>query len=95
MEPRYLHMWWASISFTVWLLLCGLEVPQTKIPKDRGVACSRSSYLVTEVTRPCVGKDPVRFSGCPARGDPIDSRKFLSLTICWKSNQNNTNPVRF
>ena len=59
--------------------------PRIKVPKDRGVAYSSSSYLVTEVTRPCVGRDPVRFSGRPSRSVPIDSRKFLSLTICWKS----------
>ena len=56
-------------------LLCGcclvIEGPRIKVPKDRGVAYSCSSYLVTEVTRPCVGRDPDRFSGRPARGDPI------------------------
>ena len=44
-----------------------------------------SCYLVIEVTRPCVGRDPVRFSGRPTRGVPMDSGKFLSPTICWKS----------
>ena len=68
MEPRYLLMWLLQSH-----LLCGccLEAPRIKVPKDRGVACSSSSYLVTEVTRPCVGRDPVRFSGRPARGDPM------------------------
>ena len=35
------------------------------------MTCSSSSYLVTEVTRPCVGRDPVRFLGRPTRGDPM------------------------
>ena len=72
------------------IFLCGcyfvIEGPRIKVPKDRGVAYSSSSYLVTEVTRPCVGRDPVRFLGRPFRGVPMWPRKFLSLTICWKSN---------
>ena len=52
-------------------VVVGLEVPRIKLPKDRGMTCSISSYLVTEVNRPFVGRDPVRFSGCPARGDPM------------------------
>ena len=34
-----------------------LEAPRIKVPKDRGMTYSCSSYLVTEVTRPCVGRD--------------------------------------
>ena len=81
------------------IFLCGcclvIEGPQIKVPKDRGVAYSCSSYLVTKVTWPCVGRELVKFSGRPARGDPIGSRKFLSLTICWKSKEAMRAPYDF
>ena len=57
------------------IILCGccfvIEGPRIKVANDRGAAYSSSSYLVTEVTRPCVGRDPVRFLGRPGRGDPM------------------------
>ena len=58
---------------TLYLLLCGVVVASAriKVPKDRGMTYSCSSYLVTEVTRPCVGRELVKFSGRPARGDPM------------------------
>ena len=43
---------------TLYLLLCGVVASaRIKVPKDRGMTYSCSSYLVTEVTRPCVGRD--------------------------------------
>ena len=68
MEPRYLLMLIHYIYYRVVLLESSARI---KVPKDRGMAYSCSSYLVTEVTRPCVGRDPVRFLGRPARGDPM------------------------
>ena len=63
-----------------------IEGPWIKVPKDRGVAYLSSSYLVTEVTRPCVGRDPGRFLDVPPEACLCGSRKFLRLTICWKFN---------
>ena len=69
MEPRYF-----THVVTANLFLCDyfvVEDPWIKVANDREMAYSSSSYLVTEVTRPCVGRDPVRFSRRPARGDPM------------------------
>ena len=63
MEPRYFtHVDTADLLLCDCFVVVGLEVPRIKVPKDRGMARSCSSYLVTEVTRPYVGRDPVRFS---------------------------------
>ena len=58
---------------TLYLLLCGVvgSSARIKVPKDRGMTYSCSSYLVIKVTRPCVGRELVKFSGRPARGDPM------------------------
>ena len=81
MEPRYLtYVVTANLCFVV----VGVEDPWIKDGNDGGWY-TRGSYLVTEVTHPCVGRDLVRFSGRPFRGVPMWHRKFLSLTICWKS----------
>ena len=58
-------------SNLIYCVVVALEAPRIKVPKDRGVVCSSSSYLVTEVTRPCVGREPGRFSGRPAKGVPM------------------------
>ena len=69
-SPYILPMLLLQIYYTLWLLLYG-EDPRIKVANDWGMSYSSSSYLVTEVTRPCVGRDPGRFSGRPARGVPM------------------------
>ena len=72
-------MAWSPDTLPMWLLqshlLCGccfvIEGPRIKVANDPGMAYSSSSYLVTEVTQPCVGRDPGRFSGRPSRGVPM------------------------
>ena len=64
MEPRYLLMLKHFIYDCVMLMTSA----QLKVPKDRGWHTRVSCYLVWKVTRPCVGRDPVRFSGRPSRG---------------------------
>ena len=85
MEPRYLLMLIHYIYYCVVLLVSSARI---KVPKDRGMTYSCSSYLVTEVTRPCVGRDltvTLVSRDVPPEAIPCGSRKFLSLTICWKS----------
>ena len=72
----------APISFTVWLLFCwGASVKGPKGPGD-GIFVS---YLVTGVIRPCVGRELVSSRDVQTEAIPCGGRKFLSLTICWKS----------
>ena len=75
-------------SITLWYFVVVVASARIKVPKDRGMTYSCSSYLVTEVTRPCVGRDltvTLVSRDVPPEAIPCGSRKFLSLTICWKS----------
>ena len=68
MEPRYL-----TYVVTANTLLCGCwyRALGLRLVTTGGWHTRVSSYLVTEVTRPCVGRDPVRFSGRPSKGVPM------------------------
>ena len=47
------------------------------------------------VTRPCVGRDPVRFSGRLSRGVPMWQWEVPWPDHLLEIQRNNTNPVRF
>jgi hypothetical protein len=66
MEPRYL-----TYVVAANLLYFVVGDPRIKVANDRGMAYSCSSFLVTEVTRPCVGRELVKFLGGPSKGLPM------------------------
>ena len=53
------------------------------------------SYLVIDVMRPCVGRDPVRFSGRPSKGVPMWQWEVPWPDHFLKIQRNNTGLVRF
>ena len=69
MDPRYLTYVVLQIYFFV---VVGIEDPRMKGCYNRGMAyaCQKLPTFA-EVTRPCVGRDPVRFSRRLSRGVPM------------------------
>ena len=86
-------MVWSPDAIPVWwhqsYLLCDccfvIEGPQIKVANDREVAYSCSSYLVRGNPALCWQRAVVS-RDVPPEAYPCGSRKFLRLTICWKSN---------
>ena len=93
--------WYGAQIFThvetLYIFLCGVvgSSARIKVPKDRGMTYSCSSYLVTEVTRPCVGRDPVRISDHLSRGALMWQWEVPWPDHLLEIQRNNTRSVRF
>ena len=92
MEPRYL-----TYVVTTNLLLCGCWFSGSR---EKGRLRSGNGVLVSVVTqlgvtRPCVGRDPVWFSGRHSRGVSMWQWEVPWPDHLLEIQRNNTSPVRF
>ena len=84
-------MVWSPDTYSCWntwfiIVWCWLESSRLKVPKDRGWHIW--GFIPREGgSRPCLAESQGGSRGVPPEAFPCGSRKFLSLTICWKSKE--------